>query len=181
MMNNFLKNINPSWTLFLDRDGVINKRLVDDYIKRWDEFEFLPGVLESIAVFSKLFGKIIVVTNQQGVGKGWMTESELKEINQKMIEDIEDAGGRVDGVYYCTDLKNIPANCRKPSTVMFEKAKKDFPEIVASKSIMAGDSQSDIDFGRNAGMYTVFIGGENNRANVCFSDLKSFAGKLTRQ
>ena len=181
MMRNFLNNINSSWTLFLDRDGVINKRLVDDYIKRWDEFEFLPGVLESLAVFSKIFGKIIVVTNQQGVGKGWMTESELKEINKKMVESIEEAGGRVDGVYYCTDLKNKPGNCRKPSTALFERARHDFPEIDPSKSIMAGDSQSDIDFGRNAGMFTVFIGRENRSANVCFNDLKSFAGKLMQQ
>lgn len=175
MMDSFLKNINSSWTLFLDRDGVINKRLVDNYIKSWDEFEFLPGVLESMAVFSKLFGKIIVVTNQQGVGKGWMTETELKGINKKMTMDIKDAGGRIDAVYYCTDLKNKYGNCRKPSTVLFERARRDFPEIDPSKSIMAGDSQSDIDFGTNAGMYTVFIGSENSKANGCFDSLLGFA------
>ena len=178
-MSDFLKNIDPSWTLFLDRDGVINKRLVDDYIKRWDEFEFLPGVLESMATFSKLFGRIIIVTNQQGVGRGWMTEEQLKSIHEKMVSHIEKAGGRVDAIYYCTDLKDKPGNCRKPSVEMFENAQKDFPEIVASKSIMAGDSQSDMDFGKKAGMFTVFIGGNNETANVCFDGLKSFADAVS--
>ena len=177
-MEDFLKNIDSSWTLFLDRDGVINRRLVDDYIKQWDEFEFLPGVLDSIRLFSKLFGRIIIVTNQQGVGKGWMTEDQLKEIHRKMIETIEQAGGKVDAIYYCTDLKDKPDNCRKPTVVMFKKAKRDFPEIVSEKSIMVGDSRSDMEFGKNAGMFTVFIGGENNSANVCFDSLKEFANQL---
>ncbi len=179
-MVDFLKNIDKSWTLFLDRDGVINRRLVDDYIKYWEEFEFLPGTLESFRQFSGLFGRIIVVTNQQGVGKGWMTEKQLQEIHQKMISEINGAGGRVDAVYYCTDLKDKPENCRKPSVTMFERAKKDFPEIIPSKSIMVGDSPSDMDFGRNAGMFTVFIGGENNTANVCFKDMKSFAEAIKK-
>jgi len=174
-MSEFLKNIDSLWTLFLDRDGVINKRLIDDYIKRWDEFDFLPGVLESIALFSKVFGRIIIVTNQQGVGREWMDETQLKEINQNMISEIEQAGGRVDAVYYCTDLKEKPRNCRKPSTTMFEWAKRDYPEIDPAKSIMVGDSQSDIDFGQAVGMFTVFIGGDNKSANVCFSDLKEFS------
>ena len=178
-MSDFLKNIDPSWTLFLDRDGVINKRLVDDYIKSWDEFEFLPGVLESLAVFSKLFGRIIIITNQQGVGRGWMTEEQLKSIHEKMISDIGKAAGRIDAIYYCTDLRGEPDNCRKPSTEMFERAKSEFPEINPKKSIMVGDSRSDMEFGRNCGLFTLFIGGENSIANVCFSDLKSFAEAIS--
>ncbi len=180
-MDSFLKNIDNTWTLFLDRDGVINKRLIDDYIKKWEAFEFLPGVLNAIAVFSKIFGRIIIVTNQQGVGRGWMNEEALITIHQKMIAAIEKAGGRVDAIYYCTDLKDKPGNCRKPSVEMFERAKNDFPEIVASKSIMAGDSQSDMDFGKNAGMFTVFIGGYNKTANVCFDSLYEFADAILKQ
>ncbi len=180
-MDSFLKNIDNTWTLFLDRDGVINKRIVDDYIKKWEAFEFLPGVLDAIASFSKLFGRIVVVTNQQGVGRGWMDEEALNAIHQKMIAEIENAGGRVDAIYYCTDLKDKPGNCRKPSVEMFERAKTDFPEIVASKSIMAGDSQSDMDFGKNAGMFTVFIGENNKTANVCFDSLHEFANAILKQ
>ena len=178
-MDGFLKNIDNTWTLFLDRDGVINKRLVDDYIKTWKEFQFLPGVLESMSVFSKMFGRIIIVTNQQGVGRGWMNEEVLNTIHQKMIAEIKKAGGRVDAIYYCADLKDKPGNCRKPSIEMFERAKNDFPEIVASKSIMAGDSQSDMDFGRNSGMFTVYIGRKNETANVCFDRLKNFAEAIS--
>ena len=178
-MEDLLKNIDLSWTLFLDRDGVINRRLVDDYIKHWGEFEFLPGVLDSIRLFSKLFGRIIIVTNQQGVGKGLMNEEHLKVIHGKMIEAVEQAGGRVDAIYYCTDLKDKPDNCRKPTVVMFERAKKDFSEVVSEKSIMVGDSRSDMEFGKNAGMFTVFIGNKNDFANVCFEDLKSFANAIS--
>ncbi len=179
-MVDFLKHINSSWTLFLDRDGVINKRRVDDYVKSPEEFEFLPGVLESMALFSKIFGRIIIVTNQQGVGKGWMTREQLEAVNHTMIAEIEEAGGRVDAVFYCTDLKDKPGNCRKPSIAMYKRALQMFPEINAEKSIMAGDSQSDVEFGENAGMFTVFIGTEKGRANVCFNNLKSFADEISK-
>ena len=153
----FLSQTNKSWTLFLDRDGVINRRPVDDYVKNWDEFEFLPGVLGAIKKLSGIFGKIIVVTNQQGIGKGLMTIEGLANIHQKMISEIEKYGGRVDAVYFCPNLKGEDENCRKPGTAMAELAKKDFPEIYLEKSIIAGDMESDMIFGRNAGMKTVFI------------------------
>ncbi len=168
-----------SWTLFIDRDGVINKRRVDDYVKSWKEFEFLPGVLESMKIFAEIFGKIIVVTNQQGIGKGLMTEKTLHEIHKKMCNEIEKAGGKVDAVFYCPDLKNKAGNCRKPAIKMFENAKNRFPEIIPEKSLMIGDSESDILFGKNAGMLTTFIG-ENAKfsADYYSPTLKDFAEKL---
>lgn len=153
----FLNQIDKSWTLFLDRDGVINHRPIGDYVKNWDEFEFLPGVLEAIKKLSGVFGKIIVVTNQQGIGKGLMTVEGLADIHQKMISEIEKYGGKVDAVYFCPNLKGEDENCRKPGTAMAQLAKKDFPEIILEKSIIAGDMESDMLFGRNAGMKTVFI------------------------
>lgn len=153
----FLHKIDKSWTLFLDRDGVINRRPVDDYVKNWNEFEFLPGVLEALKTLSGIFGKIIVVTNQQGIGKGLMTVEGLADIHHKMVLEIKKYGGRVDAVYFCPNLKSDNKNCRKPSTTMAELAKNDFPEINFEKSIMAGDMESDMVFGRNAGMKTVFI------------------------
>ena len=80
-------NIDKSWSLFLDRDGVINTRLVDDYVKCWEDFEFLPGVLEAIKCFNKLFSTIVVVTNQQGIGKGLMKVETLNNIHKKMMAD----------------------------------------------------------------------------------------------
>ncbi len=168
--------------LFVDRDGVINKRIVNGYVCSPVEFEFLPGVLKSFALFNKLFAKIIVVTNQQGIGKGLMTEGGLQDIHKEMIRTIEEAGGRVDAVYYCTDLAETNNNCRKPNLHMAYRAQADFPDIDFEKSIMVGDSASDMLFGSNVGMETVFIGEKSRIKNVSphavFSDLWSFAQSL---
>jgi len=172
-----LNDLSPdkTWTLFLDRDGVINHRPLDDYVKQWTDFEFLPGVLEALSVFSEIFGKIIIVTNQQGIGKGLMTMEDLERIHKKMISEIEKAGGRIDAVYFCPDLEGEPDNCRKPGTIMAGRAKKDFPEIDFSRSIMAGDTENDLLFGKNAGMKTVLINTNNIIANSGLADFV-FAG-----
>ncbi len=165
MKNNFLKHIDNTWTLFLDRDGVINERIWGGYVTKPDEYIFLPGVLKSITAFSAIFNKIIIVTNQQGIGKGIMTEEELTAVHDYMIKKIEQAGGIIDGIYYCTDLAKKTDNCRKPSTNMAQRAVVDFPKIDLSKSIMVGDSQSDIEFGINSGMYTVFVKHEKDESS----------------
>ncbi len=165
MTDNFLKDIDNSWTLFLDRDGVINERIWGGYVTNPSEYIFLSGVLNSIAAFSAIFNKIIIVTNQQGIGKGIMIEKELKAVHDYMIKEINLAGGKIDGIYYCTDLAGKTDNCRKPSTDMAQQAVVDFPEIDLSKSIMVGDSQSDIEFGINSGMYTVFVKHEKDESS----------------
>ncbi len=154
----FPDNIDKSWTLFLDRDGVINKRIYGGYVQHPDTFEFLPGVLESLAFFSRIFGRIIVVTNQQGIGKGIMDEIQLEAVHRKMLTDVEYAGGKIDAVFYCPDLASKPDNCRKPSPFLALEAQKQFPEIDFHKSIMVGDAESDMVFGRQAGMFTVLVG-----------------------
>jgi histidinol-phosphate phosphatase family protein len=160
-MNLNAYNFDPSWILFLDRDGVINKRLIDDYVKTWDGFEFLPGVPEALAKFAKIFGRIFIVTNQQGVGKGLMKEGDVKCIHKKMLEEIENAGGRIDAVYFCAALASENSPNRKPNPGMALQAKKDFPEIDFQRSIMAGDSLSDMLFGQNIGALNIFINSEN--------------------
>ena len=165
MAVDFLTYIDNSWTLFLDRDGVINKRIYGGYITSPDEFEFLPGVLESMKHFSKIFNQIIVITNQQGVGKGIMTEIDLTVLHDYMKSEITSFGGRVDAIYYCTDLAQSEDNCRKPSIRMAQKALKYFPEIDLNKSVMIGDSESDIEFGINAGMKTIFISNDTSQEN----------------
>lgn len=152
--------IDKSWTLFLDRDGVINVRLIDDYVKNLGEFEFLPGVLDAFTIFAEKFGRIIIVTNQQGVGKGLMTLQDVDKVHDFMVKEIEKQKGRVDKIYVCPQLKSDPDNFRKPSPRMAYMAQHDFPEIDFDKSVMIGDSNSDIEFGKNAGMYTILIGYE---------------------
>ena len=150
--------IDNDWTLFLDRDGVINVRIIDGYVTKIEEFEFLPGVIEAFKIFKNKFNRIIVVTNQQGVGKGLMTEDDVKKVHDFMINEVENHDGKIDKVYFCPQLKSVPDNYRKPSPKMAYMAKEDFPEIDLSKSIMIGDMNSDVEFGKNAGMMTIFIG-----------------------
>ena len=148
--------LDKKWTLFLDRDGVINEKLEGDYVKIWDEFVFCEGSLLSIKFLSKFFSRIILVTNQRGVGKKIMTLEQLEEIHEKMTNEIFRAGGRIDKIYYCVD-KFDSAFCRKPNTGMGLNAKKDFPEINFAKSIMVGDSISDMVFAKRLKMKSVYI------------------------
>ena len=151
-----LPGIDNSWTLFLDRDGVINHEKRLDYIRNWGEFKFYDGVLEAMNIFHQRFRHIIVVTNQKGVGKGWMTLESLLNINIEMTTAVEKAGGRVDSIYFCTDLEDNSAD-RKPNTGMGLQAQKDFPAIDFSKSVMIGNTLSDMEFGKRLGMFTVFL------------------------
>ena len=122
-----LDNINR--VLFLDRDGVINKRLIDEYVTTVEEFEFLPGVLEAISKLNSSFSRIFIVTNQQGIAKGLMTEVDLSEIHLNMLQQIAANGGKVDAVFYCPHMRNEGCDCRKPKIGMYEQALGSFPDI----------------------------------------------------
>jgi histidinol-phosphate phosphatase family protein len=154
---NFVDQIQPEWTLFLDRDGVINVRPLNDYVRRLSDFTFLEGVEEALSILSGYFRHIFVVTNQQGVGKGLMSRQSLDEIHNFMINRIEQAGGLITRIYVCTELEHIAGNCRKPAPQMAFLAQKDYPDIDFSCSVMIGDTLSDMQFGRNAGMHTVYV------------------------
>ena len=172
--------IDKSWTLFLDRDGVVNVRLIDDYVKNINEFELLPGVIDAFKIFAEKFGRIIIVTNQQGVGKGLMKMQDVETVHKYMLQEIENHKGRIDAIYVCPQLKSDPDNFRKPSPRMAYMAQHDFPEIDFDKSIMIGDSNSDIEFGKNAEMYTILIGDEpvKCKPDSKFESLIKFANIL---
>ena len=178
-------NIDNSWSLFLDRDGVINKRIIGDYIKKLEEFRFLPGVLDAMYLFAGKFGKIFVVTNQQGIGKGLMSEIDLEIIHNHMLTEVKAHGGRLNKIYHSPYRAEENSIFRKPNPGLARKAKIDFPDIDFDKAIMVGDSISDMGFGRNAGMKTIFISSdkeyceENSELiDFVFKDLKGFAKAL---
>lgn len=156
-----MKNFpNKNWTLFLDRDGVINERIPGSYVRNWEEFEFMHGSLDAVVELSALFNKVLVVTNQQGIGKGIMTAQELELVHNQMLEEVDAKGGKINKVYYCPELGIHNPPCRKPNSGMALQAQKDFPSINFKESIMVGDSASDMEFGIRLGMKTVFIEGK---------------------
>lgn len=148
--------IDKNWTLFLDRDGVINIESVGSYITSWNEFEFHEGAREALHKLSKLFGTIVVVSNQRGVGRGIMTIDALLEINSNLKLAVAEYGGRIDKVYNCTAVNDSDHN-RKPNTGMGMQAQEDFPVIDFRRSVMVGNSMSDMEFGKRLSMHTVFL------------------------
>lgn len=157
-MNLMNLHIDKTWTLFLDRDGVINKKIEGGYVLTPELFEWLEGSLEAIVALSKKFGRLIIVTNQQGVGKNLMTENDLKNIHSMMKSEIEKAGGRIDALYFSPHLKEENNPMRKPGIGMLLKAKQDFPEIDFKKSIMVGDSISDMQMADNLRLIKIWVG-----------------------
>ena len=169
-------------TLFLDRDGVINRRIPDGYVTTLDEFHFLPGVLEVMSVFANVFQYVIIVTNQQGIGKGLMTPEELEQIHNYMTKRIRESHGRIDAIYHCPNLEMENHPCRKPEVGMGLLAKKDFPDIDFTTSWMVGDSWSDILFGKKLKMKTAFVRSSQmpvpKNCDLVVSGLKEFAQKI---
>ena len=149
--------IDASWTLFLDRDGVINERLINDYVLKQNEFVFCDGALKALEKFNACFKYVIVVTNQQCVAKGLIMKEDLDLIHQKMSEQIRLSGGLITKVFAATELKDDPLSTRKPNSYMAIQAQKELEGIDFSKSIMVGDPDSDIEFGKRLGMTTVLI------------------------
>jgi D-glycero-D-manno-heptose 1,7-bisphosphate phosphatase len=156
----------PSRTLFLDRDGVLNERLPGAYVKHPDDFKWARGLPEQLSVLPRLFETIVVVTNQQGIGKGLMSEQELDKIHEKMLGDVQAAGGRIDKIYHCGDLENSGSFLRKPSVGMALAAKKDFPHIHFKRAIMIGDTLSDMLFGKRLKMKTILIDANPDTARL---------------
>lgn len=138
-------------TLFLDRDGVINRHIEGDYVRCWEQWEWMPGILESLALWARKFPRIVLVTNQRGVGRGLMSDADLADIHARMRARILEAGGRIDLILVCTEVEeNHPR--RKPNVGMFQEACALFPEITPRESITIGDADSDAAFAANCGM-----------------------------
>lgn len=147
-------------TVFLDRDGVLNKKMPEGrYVTSWEEFEPLPGVAQAIRDLNRAGIRVIVVSNQRGVALGYMTDAGVEGIHARFQEFLKASGAHVDAFYFCPHDKGV-CECRKPKPGLFQHAMKDFPEITPESSVVIGDSLSDIEAGRNLGMATVLISGD---------------------
>jgi D-glycero-D-manno-heptose 1,7-bisphosphate phosphatase len=174
-----------SWTLFLDRDGVINEREDGGYIAKPEDFSFVPGTIKAMEKLNNVFGRIVIVTNQAGIGKGIMTEKQLQKVHAHMMKTFDLLDGRVDKIYYCPDKPDSNSPNRKPETGMAMQAKADFPEIDFSRSVIVGDSLSDMAFGAKLGMVKVFIEGKGEDPSVQkpdfqYASLKDFADAIPK-
>jgi D-glycero-alpha-D-manno-heptose 1-phosphate guanylyltransferase len=148
--------IDQSWTLFLDRDGVINVNKAESYIFTPEEFIFNAGAKEAMASLRSIVGRMIIVTNQRGIGRGLMTEEDLHRVHDYMLSELRQSGVQIDGIYYCAINDNLHFD-RKPNPGLALKAKADFPDIDFAKAIMIGDKLIDMEWGRNIGTYTILI------------------------
>lgn len=151
-----LKEIEIDWTLFLDRDGVLNYDAPGDYIRNLAMFHLYDHVPDFIYKLNKIFSRIFIVSNQRGVGRGIMKDETVQEIHRYMLGEIEKASGHIDRIYYSIATENTDPS-RKPNPGIAFQAKKEFPEIRFNRSIMVGNKPTDMGFGKNAGMYTVFV------------------------
>ncbi len=156
-------HVDYSWTLFLDRDGVINKKM-DGYIRDWNAFSFIHKVPESIAFLNQQFHKTIIVTNQQGIDKGLMLHEDLTTIHRKMLEILEYYEAQIDEIYYEPSLAAFDSFRRKPNPGMLLDAKKHYPSIDLKKSILIGDSLVDIEAAKKVGAKAIWV--ENPRNQI---------------
>ncbi|MDR0823591.1 MAG: HAD-IIIA family hydrolase [Prevotella sp.] len=172
-----MNDLNTYNYLFLDRDGVINIERPDDYVKNISEFIFIEGSVQAIAKLSNRFKYIFIVTNQRGVGKNILTLHSLQQIHDHMLSEIEKAGGKITRIYCCTDLNSTSIN-RKPNIGMAFQAQRDFPDVNFAKSILVGNSKSDIDFGNKLGMFSVLVGDKYSAEDKIYRNIDAYCENL---
>lgn len=143
--------------LFLDRDGVINKTTASGFVLKWEEFEFLPDVIDAIKLVNKCKIPIYVISNQSCVGRGLLTLDELKKINRNMLRELEKQGAHIDDMFFCPHSPDEGCDCRKPNTGLFKQAAKKHKGIDFASSWFIGDSETDIEAGKKIGSHTYLI------------------------
>lgn len=140
--------------VFIDRDGTINIDV--HYLDDPDKFEMYPGVGEGVKRLRDKGFKIIVITNQSGIARGYFTEEQLSDIHEIMKQEFQKFDVTLDGIYYCPHHPDDTCNCRKPNTGLFVKAINEH-NIDVKKSYMIGDKILDVSAGRKIGVKTILI------------------------
>ncbi len=176
------------WCLFLDRDGVINRRIVDDYVRSWREFEWLPDAKAALAALCGWAPHVVVVTNQQGIGKGLMSADSVARIHANIQAELAAFGVAVDDFAVCPHLESEHCRCRKPQPGLILDWLERHPSCQPSLSVMVGDSRSDLELARNVAVTTggcagIEIGNVDieDIADVSFDSLWEFATAVTHQ
>ena len=145
----------PRPAVFVDRDGVINENR-EDYVKTWEEFRFLPGVIAPLRKLARNNHAVVIISNQSAVGRGIMSREAVDEINNRMLEVINNVGGRVDGVFYCPHDSSEGCECRKPKPGLLIQAAEKLG-IDLEKSVLIGDALTDVEAAVSAGCAPIFV------------------------
>lgn len=152
--------------IFLDRDGVTNKRPPKaEYVRRPEDFIWLEGAKEAIKSLNDAGYFIIMVSNQAGIARGVMTEQDFEDVQKKMSDDLKEIGAHIDAVYHCPHGWDSDCECRKPKPGMLYQAQKDF-SINLPECVLIGDDERDIMTAHNAGMKGIFITGDYTLADA---------------
>jgi D-glycero-D-manno-heptose 1,7-bisphosphate phosphatase len=176
---NKLIDFAPIRFVFLDRDGVINRKPPEgEYITQPSQLELLPGAAGAIARLNRSGRKVIVVTNQRGIALGLMTEAQLATIHAHLRAQLAFAGATLDAIYHCPHDRD-ECNCRKPQTGMIDAAFRNFPEARPENSLLIGDSLSDIECGRRAGIPTILIEGDAQHRKPGFEAAMAIADEVS--
>ncbi len=142
--------------VFLDRDGVINRDPIGDYIKTWKQFQLLPGVMQGLQKLTRADFEIIIVSNQAGIGDGVYPKHALDDITRKMLALFKQNKVQIRGVYYCLHGKNAGCKCRKPEIGLFRRASKNL-NYQKARTFFVGDKVSDVLAGKRFGLKTAFL------------------------
>lgn len=140
--------------IFLDRDGTLNEHV--EYLGDPKKFKLLPGVVEAIKGFNELGYRVVVVTNQPGIGVGYFTLEDFYRVNRELLAPVGKAGGRIDKVYFCPHSHAENCNCRKPNTGMIDRAVKDL-NVDLSKSFVIGDTMIDMEIAKRSGVRSILV------------------------
>jgi len=152
--------------VFLDRDGVINKKPArGEYVKNWKEFEFLSGAIKALKILCQKGFEIYIITNQAGIGRGFMSEQDLKIIHQELEKELEKQDVKISGIYYCPHEMRENCGCRKPKPGLFFQAAKEH-NLDLKKVIFIGDDWRDSGAGLSAECETILVGKEKNLLQI---------------
>ena len=140
--------------MFLDRDGTINADV--GYLGDPAGLVMLPGAIAGIQAFNRAGWRVIVISNQSGVGRGYFDEAALAAIHDRLIAELAEAGAQLDGIYYCPHQPDAGCECRKPALGLLLQAQREHG-IDLGRSWVIGDRPSDIELGRRAGCRTALV------------------------
>lgn len=152
--------------MILDRDGVINQKPPKaQYVRHWDEFEWLPGVKDALRLLKEAGYRVIVVSNQAGIGRGAMTRADLQHIHDRMLAEASEAGGRIEAVYYCPHDWEEGCACRKPRPGMLFQAQGEF-NLDLTRTLFIGDDERDAQAAEAAGCPPALVSRETSLLDI---------------